>query len=113
MSVQWYMLALPMAAAFGWLFRVARRQMLPSADWPQAFSAACWLAFGIYDVFVAHVAMRGIAHPIRPEVPKLLVTLVMLSTASLVTLGLAFLLLRGTTYFANKRLTRSAVQLPD
>lgn len=88
------MLAFPLSFGFAWLFRVARRSVLPSADWPQAISAGSWLAFGIYDIVMTHVVLRGVSNPIRPDVPKLLVTLAMLSAAALVSLALAHFLLR-------------------
>ena len=91
---QWYMLAAPLAIAFAMLFRVARRQVLPSADWPQAISAIGWAAFAIYDAYISHIVMYGVRNPIRSDVPKLMITLAMLSAASLVSLALAFFLLR-------------------
>ena len=91
---QWYMLAFPMAAAFVFLFRLARRQVLPSADWMQVFSAAAWLAFGIYDAYMTHVVFSDIARPIRPEAATLALTLVLVSTASVASLVLAVFLLR-------------------
>ena len=92
--LQWYMLALPMAAAFVFLFRLARRLVLPSADWMQVFSAAAWLAFGFYDVYMTHVVFSEVSRPIRPEAPTLALTLSLISTASVASLVLAVVLLR-------------------